>query len=465
VDTNTEEYRSWVAERNEKRDAARDLEKKIDDGKAAPEERKAFRGYVKDVKALNAKSDAYRDSQSLDEFKKMESAGKKSRGSSVADKGGAFTSIGRVKTEYEAVDEETMRRYSSVKRELGDAKFDAISDPEFSGIFTKALRFGSSELSRLERKALDAGDDGRGGITAPVDMLNFIVGRMNSPTRVSGLVREINTSRDSIEFMRNPYDDDDDYTNSFRRKKTGSKPKSSTEGNVMTSSDSYLVPAKIAVHTFMMVGQINNDLLEDSTFDLEGWLKTELSKSAAQDMENDIVNGDGVGCPMGVMQYVDTGEDFSITSIPSGSASTVTYAGLQELLWSLPEQYIENAILLMKRTAAGKELGKLVSAGGQRIFGDPGAPNGSSLVGPSGQTLEGYPVIWSSKMPSVSSGTYPILFWDPSAYIKLTRSNISFKILDQTRATENMTEIVAKIRYGGDLLEPYKARAQDIASS
>jgi hypothetical protein len=48
--------------------------------------------------------------------------------------------------------------------------------------------------------------------------------------------------------------------------------------------------------------------------------------------------------------------------------------------------------------------------------------------------------------------------------MSLTRSNISIQILDQTRAKENMTEVVAKLRYGGDLVEPYKFRAQKVAS-
>ena len=118
----------------------------------------------------------------------------------------------------------------------------------------------------------------------------------------------------------------------------------------------------------------------------------------------------------------------------------------------------------MKRTEAGKVLAKLRTTNGDRIFGNPGSPNGASLVGPSGQELEGYPIIWSSKMPAVAQNKFPILFGDLSGYVSLTRSNISIKILDQTRATQNMTEVVAKIRYGGDLVEPYKFRAQKVTA-
>ena len=267
-------------------------------------------------------------------------------------------------------------------------------------------------------------------------------------------------------MYRNAYDTDDLYSNKFRRIKTGSKPISSTEADVMATGDSYFAPVKIQVHTMMMVGQIENDLLEDAAFDLMGWFQDELSKSAQVDRDNDILNGDGIGCPVGILNYIDATSygNFKITSVNSGSASTLTDTGISNLLWSLPEQYIEPATILMGRTKAGKTIASLRTANGDRVFGNPGSPNGGSLVGPSGATLEGFPVVWSEWMPSVGSSNFPILFGDFSGYVSLTRSNISIQILDQTRAKENMTEVVAKLRYGGDLVEPYKFRAQKVSS-
>lgn len=467
MDKNNPKYQEIVRELNEKKEAARDLQSRIEAGTATAEHKKTFRQAVKDVRDLSEKKANFLTANSLAEFKAMEAGAKKSRGFNPANSGNGnarFTNLGHVSTESESVDEKTAERYSSIKRELGTKVFDAVIDPEYAEAFSEGLRHGRNSIDSAFRKALDNGSDGRGYVTAPAEVLSFIVGRLAAPTRITSMVREVNTIRDSVTFLRNPYDTDDEYTNTFRRKKTGSKPRSSTEGNVMTSSDSYFAPVKIDVHTFLFVAQINNDLLEDSTFDLNGWLKRELASSVLQDQENDIINGDGVGAPMGVMPYVDTGAAFSISAINSGSGSTFTYDGLQALLWDMPEQYIDNAVLIGKRTSAGKELAKLRNAGGDRVLGDPGANNGGSLVGPSGQRLEGYPVIWSSKMPTVGSNAYPLLFWDPTAYMKLTRSNISFMLLDQTKAKENQTEIVGKVRYGGDLLEPYKARAQKISS-
>jgi HK97 family phage major capsid protein len=267
-------------------------------------------------------------------------------------------------------------------------------------------------------------------------------------------------------MYRNAYDTDDLYSNKFRRVKTGSKPISSTEADVMSPTDSYFAPVKIQVHTMMMVGQIENDLLEDASFDLLSWFQDEVSKSAAVDRDNDILNGDGIGCPVGMLNYIDSTSfgNFKISSVASGSGTTLTDTGLSNLLWSLPEQYIEPATILMGRTKAGKTIASLRTANGDRVFGNPGSPNGGSLVGPSGATLEGFPVVWSEWMPAVGASNFPILFGDFSGYVSLTRSNISIQILDQTRAKENMTEVVAKLRYGGDLVEPYKFRAQKVST-
>lgn len=467
MDKNNPQYKEIVRELKEKREEARDLANRVNSGTATLDQKKKLSEIVPRVRELSEQKANFLAAQSVKEFEAMEAGAKKSRGFNPANaNGGArFANLGVVETETETVDEKTLERYADVKRELGTAKFDAIVDKDYAEAFAYGLRYGKSEMAReYGQKALDPGDDGRGYVTAPAEVLSYIVGRLAAPTRITSLVREANTIRDAVTFLRNPYSTDNEYTNTFRRQKTGSKPKSATEGNVMASSDQYFAPVKIDVHTFLFIAQINNDLLEDSAFDLNGWLKRELSSSVLQDQENDIINGDGVAAPMGVSQYFDTGADFSISAINSGSSSTFTYDGLQSLLWDMPEQYIENAVLIGRRTSAGKELAKLRTSGGDRIFGDPGSPNGASLVGPSGQRLEGYPVIWSSKMASVASNAYPLLFWDPTAYMKLTRSNISFMLLDQTKAKENQTEIIGKVRYGGDLLEPYKCRVQKIAS-
>lgn len=466
MDKNNPQYKAIVAELKEKKEAARDLQSRIEAGTATAEHRKTFRQVVKEVTDLSAKRENFLTSESMAQFKAMEAGARKTRGfnPAAASNGKRFTNLGAVETESETISEATLNRYASLKRQLGDKVFDAVTDENYAKAFDSVLRFGKRSRDRGLRKALEPGDDGRGYVTAPAEVLNYIVGRLAAPTRITSLVREANTMRDAVTFLRNPYDDDNEYTNTFRRKKTGSKPRSSTEGDVMTESDEYFSTVKIDVHTFLFCAQINLDLLEDSSFDLFGWLQRELSSSVLQDQENDIINGDGVGVPMGVSAYFDTGADFSITAVNSGSASTFTADGIENLLWDMPEQYIESAVLIGRRTSAGKELAKLRSAGGHRIFGNPDSPNGGSLVGPSGNRLEGYPVIWSSKMPAVAGSAYPLLFWDPTAYMKLTRSNISFKLLDQTRAKENLVEIIGKVRYGGDLLEPYKCRVQKIAS-
>lgn len=464
MDKNDPKYKAIVAELKEKRETARDLQSRIDAGTATAQHKTTFRQVVKDIAGIAQKREDFLTSDSMNQFKGMEDARRKSRGGNPAISGGKrFTNLGAIETETESMTESTLQRYASLKRQLGDKVFDAVTDPEYASAFDHCMRFGKSR-DRARRKALEPGDDSRGYVTAPAEVLNHIVGRLAAPTRITSLVREANTVRDAVTFLRNPYDTDNEYTNTFRRKKTGSKPASSTEGNVMTETDEYFAPVKIDVHTFLFCAQINLDLLEDSSFNLFGWLQTELSSSVLQDQENDIINGDGVGVPMGVSAYFDTGANFSITAVNSGSSSTFTKDGLQSLLWSLPEQYIENAVLIGRRTSAGLELAKLSASGGQRLFGDPSAANSGSLVGPSGNRLEGYPMIWSSKMPAVAANAYPLLFFDPTAYMKLTRSNISFKLLDQTRAKENLVEIIGKVRYGGDLLEPYKCRVQKIAS-
>ena len=467
------EYAQWVAELTEKQARARDIVDKIESGRSTSAERAELRKVTPEVASLSRKIETFRTAQSVDEFRSMEAAAAvQERNNPAFSSKPRLTRMGSTSTETITVDEGTLRKYSSFEREFGEKKFEAIGGydreqlHQYRAATEKALRYGRLALNEAERRSIDNGADERGAILAPVDVIAEILQRLTAPTRVAGLVREINTSRDAVEMYRSLYEEDDIYSNKFRRVKTGSVPASATEANVTNKTDRLFAPVKIQVHTMMMVGQINNDLMDDAAFDIMGWFQDELSKSAALDRDNDILNGDGVGCPMGIYNYVDSSAfgNFKINVVNSGSASTLTDTGLSNLLWDLPEQYIDSASILMGRTKAGKTIGSLRSAGGERIFGNPGDSNGSSLVGPSGSRLEGYPVVWSAFMPSVTNDTYPILFGDFSGYMSLTRSNISIQILDQTRAKENMTEVVAKLRYGGDLVEPYKFRAQKVAS-
>lgn len=464
----TAEYSSWVSQLREMQAESRDLSNRITEGTATPEQKSKFNAIVPQISVLANQISNFRTAQSLEQFKAMESQLQQSLSTATVQNtsrpGARFFNLGAEKSEEEVLDQKTVHKYGSLQRELGSKKFDAVSDPFYKTAVENALRYGWSGVNSAEMKALDSGSDDRGAVTAPAEVINTIVTRLNAPTRVGGIVREINTGRDSVQFWRNAYDADDMYTNTFRRIATGSRPANDTEALVTGTNSVNIEPVKIQVHTYMMVGQIENDLLMDSSFDLMSWFTNEISKSAAQDRDNDIINGTGVGQNMGVMNYVGTGNTFQVSTINSGDANTLTVAGLANLLWDLPEQYCENAVLTMNRTYAGKVIAGLRTSTGLRVYGDMDAANGASMVGPSGQKLEGYPVIYSSKMPAVSAGTFPILFWDPSAYISLTRQNISIKILDQTRAKQNMTEIVAKIRYGGDLVEPYKCRAQKISA-
>ena len=460
------DYTAWVAQLREMQSESRDLSNRITEGTASPDQKNKFNDIVPKISILANQIQNFRTAQNQEQFKQMESAlnySLREQPTAPARAGARFYNLGAEKTEEEVLDQKTIHKYGSLERELGQKKFSAISDPEYKMAVESALRYGWSGVSNSEMKALDSGADERGAVTAPAEVINMIISRLNAPTRVGGIVKEINTARDSVQFYRNAYDGDDMYTNSFRRIATGSRPATDTEAIVTGSGTAYVEPVKIQVHTYMMVGQIENDLLMDSSFDLMSWFTNEISKSAAQDRDNDIINGTGVGQNMGIMNYVGTGAVFGVSTVNTGDANLLTVAGLSNLLWDLPEQYCENAVLTMSRTHAGKALGALRGSTGLRVYGDVDAANGASMVGPSGQKLEGYPVIYSSKMPTVAAGTFPILFWDPSAYVSLTRQNISIKILDQTRAKQNMTEIVAKIRYGGDLVEPYRCRAQKVS--
>jgi HK97 family phage major capsid protein len=341
---------------------------------------------------------------------------------------------------------------------MSDKTFKAIRQDEYKQAFFSYLRKAWSGLSNSEQKVLQEGIDDQGGYFVPFDLMNTIIARKPTPTRVAGNVFSINTTRDALTIPQVVYTTDDIYTTGIRVNWTGEVPASSSTTRV--STEPVFGQVTIPIFTAMMSMPITNDLLEDSEVALMPWLESKFQETIDILYDDMILNGTGIGKPMGILANPDgTGQ---VASVVTGAASTLTLDGLLDLTEALPEQYDMNAQLIFNKTNTGKAIRKLKDGEGRPIVS-----NGFADMGYAGgryNEVNGYPFIWSGLMPNVGASTFPIIFGDLMGYYLVRRVGFSVRVLNELLAETNQQLLLGRIRFGGLNAEPWRMRCQKVST-
>ncbi len=340
---------------------------------------------------------------------------------------------------------------------LIDAKvYQAISSGDYGRAFRSYLRVGAQGLKSEGLKVLQEGLDTSGGYLVPEDIQNRIIAREPAPTNLAGRVSTFNTTRDSIAIPKVVYTTDNLYTSGMRVTWTGEVPASSTAHRVTEPSFGQV---RIPIYTAMMSLPLTNDMVEDSAIDLVSWCTGKFSETIDLLMDNMIANGTGVAQPSGIL----INADFVSNDVHTGAASALTWDGLLNLLYALPEQYDRNSVVVMNKTNCALALSKLVDGNGRPYW-----TTGSGDYGLAGQRINrdllGYPVLFNAFMPNVSAGLYPIIFGDLTGYYLVRRVGFSIQVLRELYAETNQVLLLGRVRFGGQLVEDWRIRGEVVAA-
>jgi HK97 family phage major capsid protein len=172
----------------------------------------------------------------------------------------------------------------------------------------------------------------------------------------------------------------------------------------------------IPVNELYMNQPVTQRLLDDSRFDMAGFVVERASDRFARTEGTAFVRGSGVAQPKGFMSYAtDPAADFTrdhskIQYVVSGSGSAVTFDGLKNLYWGMRAPHRANSAWLMS-SATASQVDQLKDGQERYIWRD-------AISADLPPTLLGRPVYFSEDMDSVSAGTFPIAFanWN-AAYI------------------------------------------------
>jgi HK97 family phage major capsid protein len=323
-------------------------------------------------------------------------------------------------------------------------------------------------ISNEHYKALQEGIDDSGGYWVPPDWTNRLVDRTPTPTSVNPLVTTWTTTSNRKVFPKNNYTgasaDDANanlYTTGVRLTYPGEIPASSTTVDATDPTPGQL---EINVNTAMMSLSATLDQFEDDVVNTMDFILSKFAETESLEHDKQILTGSGVGKAAGIINNPSSSATGNQPQyIASGAAAALTADGLKDLMHGLPPQYLMNSRFVMNWMNTAAAIDKLKDGEGRYLWSTGLQDNGLSdnvLT----RRLLGFPPIYSEFMPNVAANAYPIIFGNLASYWLVRRVGMSIKILDQTKAKTNQVEILGRLRFGGEVAEPWGLKVQKVST-
>jgi len=183
-----------------------------------------------------------------------------------------------------------------------------------------------------------------------------------------------------------------------------------TETGTVSETDTPQVDRiSIPLHELSALPKASQRLLDDSAFDIEGWIASRISDKFSRSEADAFVNGDGIDKPKGFLTAPIIDNDSwswgSLGYIASETDATIEAADpIVDLVYAVGAQYRANGTFVMNSKTAGT-IRKLKDNDGRFLWSD-------GLAAGEPARLLGYPVLIAEDMPDIAADAYPIAFGD-----------------------------------------------------
>ena len=220
----------------------------------------------------------------------------------------------------------------------------------------------------------------------------------------------------------------------------------------------------IKLHELSAMPKASQRLLDDSAFDVEGWLAGKIATRFIRAEASAFINGDGVDKPKGFLTAPKVANGTwtwgNLGYVPTGAAAdfAVTYAAdcIINLVYALGADYRANATFVMNSKTAGA-VRKMKDADGRFMWSD-------GLAASEPARLMGYPVLVCEDMPDIAANAFAIAFGDFNAgYTIAERPDLRI-LRDPFSAKPNVLFYASK-RVGGDVTDYAAIKLLKIAVS
>ena len=264
--------------------------------------------------------------------------------------------------------------------------------------FAAYLRSGDDDGLRglaLEGKGLSTVVSGDGGYLVDPQTAETIRSTLSSTASIRAIANVVNVDATSYDVLV-------DHTEMGAGWATETAEREETDTPVI---DRITIP----LHELSALPKASQRLLDDSAFDIEGWLAQRIADKFARSEAAAFVKGDGVDKPKGFLSYPMIDNDIwtwgNIGYVPTGVDGELGDTdAMIDLVYGLGAEYRAGAVFVMNsRTAGGVR--KLKDADGRFLWSD-GLASGEPA------RLLGYPVLIAEDMPDPVTDATPIAFGD-----------------------------------------------------
>lgn len=183
---------------------------------------------------------------------------------------------------------------------------------------------------------------------------------------------------------------------------------------------------------------VPNQLLQDSAFDLEAYLKSMLVERIGRIANEEFTTGTGTNMPKGIVTASVQGGD-------TAAATAITFDNLIDLFHSVDPEYRKGGVWMFNDSTL-KALRKLKDSEGRPIWqegfkdGEPG-------------TILGKPYIINQDMADIGANAKSVVFGDLKKYLVREVENASILRLAERYAENNQTGFIMFKRLDGKLID------------
>jgi HK97 family phage major capsid protein len=208
----------------------------------------------------------------------------------------------------------------------------------------------------------------------------------------------------------------------------------------------------IKLHELAAMPKASQRLLDDSAFDVEGWLAEKIATRFIRAEAAAFINGDGVDKPKGILLPPKVANASwtwgNIGYIPTGAAADFLAVNpadcIINLVYALGADYRANATFVMNSKTTGA-VRKMKDADGRFLWLD-------GIAAGEPARLMGYPVLICEDMPDIAANAFAIAFGDfRSAYTVAERPDL--RILRDPFSAKPNVLFYANKRVGGDITD------------
>nr|DAM95538.1 MAG TPA: major capsid protein [Caudoviricetes sp.] len=296
---------------------------------------------------------------------------------------------------------------------------EAMSERELNSAFFRMLAKSPGEQHQLAR-ALNITTDADGGFTVPKSFASSVIEKLNKETlmrKISSVIATSSTTQIPVEAARPEF-------------------KWLAEAAAFSEVSATFSKIELNAHKCGGVIKLSTEILEDSSIDIENYIRNKMYDALSDLEEQAFLNGTGTNQPTGACNGLTA-------SVTTATQTTIKYEEVLDLYYALAKSYRANACFIVSDSFE-KQLRLIKDGNGMPIWQpalSAGAPN----------TLLGRPIYTSEFLPTVAKDAMPAIFGDFSYYQIADRGGISLQRLNELYAINGQIGLLIQKRVDAKL--------------